>query len=313
VKKNYLKLFSATGIWAFFNGYLVPSLSHIGKLERKPEQASGAAFGMITGIVGAFFAAAGFFLKSWRTGENPFAGLNRKQLAALAGLGIITGAANVCWYTALGMGHVANAALVHSLAYPLSVLPLIFFLKEKLRPLHVAAIGLGFAGVLAIAWPKNGAHFGVEAWLGFTLLSVMGLIGEIFFSTLLGEGHLNVPNRVSAFAKLLFQIPTMFLGARILGQSLAFSSSAALTKGVLGGLLLYVSFILVFGSLGREEDGKVPGRDFGIIGYTERIGTVALGILVFGETLTKNILIGGACMLAAELLVMMGARNGKSK
>ena len=41
----------------------------------------------------------------------------------------------------------------------------------------------------------------------------------------------------------------------------------------------------------------------GILGYIDRIGAIALGAYVFKEKLTKNILVGGALIIGASVLL----------
>ncbi len=308
--KNYLKLFSATSIWAFFNGYLLKSLSFH---RENNSQASATAFGMYTAVVGGTLSVIQFLRDYIIEKKNPFTGLTPKQIAALAGLGIFAGTNNVFQYTAIMMdkvanggnvSKVANVALVHSLAFPISIVFLVLLLKEKLRVPHVLAIAAGFLGAAIIAWKDGRVDF--APWLQYTLISAVCCSGEIFFSTYLGDGHLNVPGRISTFAKLGFQIPTMYVGSRILGQSLALNNGVAIAKVVVGGFLLYVSFVLVFTALGKREEGKVPGSIFSVIGYNERICTVAIGALIWHEELTRNMYIGGLLILVAEALVIIG-------
>lgn len=303
--KNYLKLFSATSIWAFFNGYLMGSLDYDRERKRDVPQATGTAFGMVTGAIGALLSLCEFACKK----KNPFAGLTAKQLMALAGLGLVTGASNVFFYTALTMGQLPNVTLVHSLAFPIAAVFVAFFLKEKFHTTHVLAVIAGFAGVVTIAIKEG--HVNFSAWFLFALFSSFGYGGEITFSTLLGR--LNVDGKISTLTKLLFQIPIMYIGSKMLHHPLSFGNPAAILKALIGGILLYSSFKLVFSSLGHKEEGKVPGRDFSIIGYAERFGMIAIGILWFRNSLERHIIIGGLCILLAEALVIFGRERRQDK
>jgi len=294
---KYLKLFGAVSIWAIINGLVV-----------KGVKADPAAIGFWMGVVGVSIALFHLSYLFFTKNENPFAGLNTKKLLLLMGLGIAAGTNNVFFYVAL-KHQVANAALVHYLAQPISLVLLFLFLREKLYGRHFGAMAFGFAGAAVIAW--EGGRFNFDIWFIFAFLSAVFYAGEITFSTALGAGA--VIACVSAFAKLGFQIVLMKVGSIALGQSLHIGHGEIL-KIVLAGTLLYLSFIWVFDAL-TDSPGqkKVPGRDFGIIGYVDRLGAVVLGILVFHEELTLSVKIGGLFILLAQALIIFGREKKLSR
>jgi drug/metabolite transporter (DMT)-like permease len=293
---KYLKLFGAVSIWAMINGLVVKGVN-----------ADPTAIGLYMGLIGGIFAGAYLIYLNCVKGEHPFAGLDAKKLMLLVGLGVAAGANNVFFYVAL-KHKVANAALVHYLAQPISLIFLATFLGEKLFKRHFAAMGLGFAGAAMMAWDSGRFH--VDTFFVYALLSASFFAGEITFSKALGK--YGVHPHLSAFTKLSFQVAAMAIGSVVLGQSLSLGPGE--TKKVFAaGALLYLSFVWLFDALADSPGCKaVPGSDFGIIGYVDRLGAVAFGILVFHEALTRSVIMGGVLILLAQALVLFGREKSSS-
>ena len=288
---KYLKLFGAVSIWAVINGLVVRGV-----------KADPTAIGFWMGAIGVCIALLHLTYLSFAKNEKPFAELNTKKFFLLAGLGVAAGANNVFFYVAL-KHQVANAALVHYLAQPISLIFLFLFLGEKIFKWHIGAMVFGFAGAAVIAW-ENG-HFNFDVWFIFAFLSAIFYAGEISFSKALGIGVVSAC--VSALTKLGFQMGFMKIGSVTLGQSLNVHSGEFF-KIVLAGVLLYLSFVWVFDALQDSPGQKaVSGSNFGIIGYVDRLGAVLLGIMFFPDEQWKlSIVIGGMLILAAQALVIFG-------
>lgn len=270
--KNYLRIFGAVSIWAVINGYVLKGVN-----------ADPTAIGLWMALPG-FLIITCFFRLDLKTAPM-----------LLFALGIVAGTNNVFFYTAIKINEVANAALVHYLAQPIAVLWLALFLKERLTKRHIAAMILGFAGLLILVWKNGGITF--ELWLAFALFSAFFYSWEIYFSRALGVK--NVDPHTSAWFKLFFQIIAMGIGAKLLYQSVLIKGDIEIIKTLIAGVLLYISFIWVFKGL-----QTVTGRDFSIIGYIDRLGAVAIGIFIFGEALTLNKIAGGGLILVAQALVL---------
>src|SRR3989344_502920 len=257
--KDYLRIIGAVSIWAVINGYVIKGVN-----------ASPAAIGLWMGVVGClicfiWFAINGINLKS----------LSSKAWWLLIGVGVFGGVYNVFFYTAIKMNKVANVALVHYLAQPISVIWLVIFLKEKLTGKFLSAMILGFLGIAVIAW--NDGKLNTELWFIFAVFSAAFYSLEIVLSRALGTN--NVEPMLSSFSKLLFQVISMTIGAALFGQALAVANSQILPI-IIAGTLLYLSFRLIFKGL-----QKVSGKNFSILGYIDRLGAVAIGVIVFKEIL----------------------------
>ncbi len=285
--KNYLRILGAVSIWAIINGLVI-----------KGVHASPTAIGFWMGFVGALLCLVVFIFNNFKS----FRELNKSSCLLLILLGAAAGVNNVFFYVAIKMNEVANVALIHYVAQPIAVFWLVWLLKEKLTKQHIAAMVLGFIGLTVLVWKNGGITF--ELWLLFALFSAFFYSWEIFFSRKLGVE--NIDPMLSASSKLIFQMMAMSVGAVIFSQSLAVSHTS-LWQLLVAGALLFVSFVWVFRGL-----MTVSGRDFSIMGYVDRLGAVLIGILVFGESLTWQKLVGGGLILLAQAIVLFARTKSKN-
>ena len=65
------------------------------------------------------------------------------------------------------------------------------------------------------------------------------------------------------------------------------------------GLLLFLSFILIFSGL-----KTVPVKHFSVLGYLDRVGAIAIGRFYWGEVFGPAVWIGGFLILIAELPII---------
>jgi|SRR3989344_2868752 len=277
---GYLEILGAVLIWAFFNGVLVKGI-----------RTSGVGVGIWTGLIGVvvFISTLNYrFLFS----------LNKSQLIGLAALSMFAALNNSCFYTALKIS-IANAALFHYLAPMLvifwSISVPIFY--KPISSADILALLIGFSGIVFVAAPKLKERDLRLIYLGVGSAVFYSL--EIVLSSYVSR-DLNVNPEVSAFFKLIFQVGVMLVLAKTLGESVKIQRNQEWVKIIVGGLLLYLSFVLWFGG-----SITVNPLHLGVMGYIDRIGAIILGSFIFKEKLTKNIVIGGILILGAGLLIII--------
>ena len=281
---GYLEVLGAVLIWAIFNGVLV-------KLIKTP----GVGVGMWTGIFGIVV----FGLMAL-TGFNIDTSLSHHQLMALIVLGVSAALNNSFNYTAIKIS-LPVALLFHYLAPPLVVVWYFIFPIEAVSTVSLVALAIALAGVVYMALPniKEGSRRVV--FLGAASAIFYSL--EIVLSGYLSN-QLNVPAATSSFTKLLFQAMVMpIMGLFVLNESVKVKQKSDWRLLILGGALLYFSFVLYF--LGSATVGPIQR---GVLGYIDRIGAIALGAYFFKEErdkITKNIWIGGALVLGAGLIIIL--------
>lgn len=287
---GYLEVLGAVTIWAVFNGAVVRGI-----------KTSGVGVGTWTGIVGvAVFCA--FFLGL----GNSFPVLNHAQIRGLFLLGIFAALNNICNYTGIKISMV-NTLLFHYLA-PLLIpvwAVLIPSFGIRIRAMDILALIIGIAGMVWIGLPN---FRGNKKWLYFACGSAFFYSLEIVYSGYVtSEKHLSIGNDIAALVKLSTQAIMMPLAAVILAKilpqidfSLGIKSKSEIPKLVIGGGLLYISFILYFAGSATVSD-----MHRGILGYIDRIGAIAIGVYFFKEEITRQAWIGGALILGASLLLIL--------
>lgn len=276
---GYLQILGAVSIWAFFNGILVNGI-----------KTSGVAVGTWTALVGIITFGITFAL------NGVPGGLSTHSLIMLALLGIFAALNNSCYYTALKIS-IPNAALFHYLA-PLLVIFWVFsfeIFREPITKLAVIAVLIGLVGVFWLVGPNIRE--------GNKRLVILGFASAVFYSLeLVLSGYvsktLGVSSDISAFTKLSFQALIMPLAGLALGESISVKEPKEWPKIIAGGALLYVSFVLFFSGA-----KTVLPLHLGILGYVDRVGAIVLGCWFFRQPITKNILIGGAFILGAGVLI----------
>lgn len=280
---SYPQVICGVLIWAVINGFVIKEVG---------QSVAPTILGALMSLVGVVLYLP-YLLKNLPS-------LDRKQVFCLFGLGITAALNNSFFYTAIAIKNVSEAALVHYFASVLAVVwvVLIPLFKEKLDKASLLSVGLGLIGLLIMVgngWLKN------ELWLYFALLSAFFYSFEIVFSGQVSRG--NVSPHFSAFTKLFFQLMIMPLVAVLLGQSFSVRPDQY-GPIVLAGLLLFGSFILVFSGL-----RKVAIKHFAVLGYLDRLGAIAIGVLWWGERFGWNVWVGGALILFAEIPILFSGNK----
>lgn len=281
---GYSQVIGGVLIWAVINGFVIKEVG---------QSVAPTILGALMSLVGVVLYLP-YLLKNLPS-------LGKKQVFYLFGLGIAAALNNSFFYTAIAVKNVSEAALVHYFASVLAIvwIALIPLFKEKLDKASLLSVGLGLMGLLVMVgngWLKN------ELWLYFALLSAFFYSFEIVFSGQVSRG--NVSPHFSAFTKLFFQLMIMPFVAVLLGQSFSVRPDQY-SPIVLAGLLLFGSFILVFSGL-----RNVAIKHFAILGYLDRLGAIAIGVLWWGERFGWNVWVGGALILFAEIPILF-SRNKK--
>lgn len=240
---GYAEIFGAVLIWAIINGLVI-----------KGVKTSGIGAGTWMSVVGIIVFGILFLF----TG-NPFSGITMPQIYNLFLLGLFCAINNSCFYTALKMTEVYNAALVHYFAAPLAVLTVMLIpaVHEVVSGTDILAVALGFAGLAVIAAPNLKGN---RKWLYLALGSAVFYSMEMVWSGIVSKGGTD-PN-VSAFAKLASQAAIMPLVGLFIGQSVRVKEKSEWKKLIFAGGLLFFSFVLYFGGM-----VTVPVKHAAVLGY----------------------------------------------
>ena len=276
---SYFKVVCGVLIWAVINGLIIKDAGSV----------------IAPTVLGALMSLVGVILFLPHLFTNPWPEFNSRQKWFLLGLGLSAALNNSFFYTALASkdsdAKIAGIVLIHYLASIIAIvwtaLPIF---REKLDKTSLVAITIGFLG-LVIMTGENWLGHGL--WFYFALLSAFFYSLEIVFSRQVSVT--GVDPYFSSFAKLGFQLIVMPLVGLYLGHSFSVPANQYLYI-VFAGLLLFVSFILVFSGF-----KNVPVKHFSVLGYLDRLGAIAIARFWWKESFGLNVWIGGAMILLAEL------------
>ncbi|QNE15514.1 EamA family transporter RarD [Pseudarthrobacter sp. NBSH8] len=230
--------------------------------------------------------------RSWRALAGAFR--DRSVFGSLA-LAAALIAVNWLTYTyGVTTGQAVEAALGYFINPLVSVLLGVFVLKEKLRPLQWAAVGIGFVavGVLTVSYGKL-------PWIALTLAFSFGLYGFV---------KKRVGPKVDAVTSLSLETIVLAPIAAATMVFLSVSGTATLTSQGPGHFWLLAASgvitavpLLFFGASAR----RLPMTTIGLLQYVAPLLQFIVALVVFQEAMTTSRWIGfGVVWLALLVLTV---------
>jgi len=288
-QKGYLEIGAAVAIWAVASGIIVRWINQGAEIEIGAEIIYG-----VGAAAGFFFVLFWLFLKK-ETAEIKKSLPWRKDLSLI---GLLVGLNNGFFYAAIILTTVANAILTHYLEPILLVLifaPIV--LKQKTKRKHIVASVFGFAGLLIILWPQINSA-------GINIGILLGLASAVFFAWYTAiESKLATTTKINSLVQVLYKngVPALLF--------LPFVVNRFITVGIdwedfvklafFGVLVLGVSFVFLYRGL-----AKVSSQNASVIFYGEPVGAIILASIVWNESLSATIVIGGILILVAGFMAV---------
>ncbi len=237
--------------------------------------------------------------RAWRVLGSAFR--NRSVIGPLALAAGLIGVNWLVYVYGVTTGQAVEASLGYFINPLVSVLLGVVVLKEKLRPLQWAAVGIGVVavGVLTVSYGKL-------PWIALTLAFSFGLYG--FMKKRVGP-------RVDAVTSLSVETIVLAPLAAATMIVLAVNGTATLvTQGAghfwllaASGLITAVP-LLFFGAAAR----RLPMTTIGLLQYMAPVLQFIVALTVFGETMTADRWIGfGVVWLALLLLTVDMLRTAR--
>ena len=230
--------------------------------------------------------------RSWRVLGAAF-----RNRTVIGPLSIAAALIAVNWLTytyGVTTGQAVEASLGYFINPLVSVLLGVFVLKEKLRPLQWAAVGIGFVavGVLTVSYGKL-------PWIALTLALSFGLYGFV---------KKRVGPRADAITSLTVETIVLAPVAAATMIFLAVSGAASLASNGAGHFWLLVASgvitavpLLFFGASAR----RLPMTTIGLLQYFAPVLQFIVALVVFKETMTPDRWIGfGVVWLALLVLTV---------
>jgi drug/metabolite transporter (DMT)-like permease len=220
-------------------------------------------------------------------------------LAFMGALGYV--GLSFAFFTALTMAPAGLVAILLYLYPAFVTLLATVFLKKPVTLLKVVALCLTFGGTLLIIGLDSGSGQNLGIVLAITaavLYSVYIVVGSKVISN---AGAFQASTIVIISAGVAFSGIVAVKGVKFPGTALGWVSVFAIA--LVSTALAIVAF---FAGLKRIDPANAS-----MISTLEPAVTVALAVVVLGETLTLNKILGGGMILAAVLLLTRGETNPK--
>lgn len=206
--------------------------------------------------------------------------------------GLLLGANWLIYVWGINAGFVVETSLGYFINPLLSVLLGVVFLRERLRPLQWAPIGMAALGVAYIT-----ISYHALPWIALGLAATFGLYGLIKKLAPLDSLY-----SLTAETVILFIPALIYLGMMERGGQGAFGHI-----GLIGSLLLAFAGVvtaiplLLFGSAARQ----IPLSILGILQYIAPTCQFLLGVLAYGEEFSTGRVIGFSIIWLALMMFTM--------
>ncbi|MFC1649002.1 DMT family transporter [Nanoarchaeota archaeon] len=172
------------------------------------------------------------------------------------------------------------------------------FLKEKVTKKTLFFMALAFIG-LVLVYINKGFSFADKDFIGMTLVILSGLIYAITFIIYKKESDNYSKTEIIFFQNFIGSI--VYLPFFFIATPTLYQLNMSIAFGLIIGL---VAFGLFFSAL-----KKIQAHKAAIMTYVEVPSAIILGIIIFHEVLTLNMVIGGILILASAIGLRQAAKN----
>ena len=255
---------------------------------------SAAAFGPIALVAVRVTGAALFLLPLllWR-GQ---VGELRRHWRAIFVVGLTNSALPFLLFGYAALSFTAGLSAIFNAAAPLfGALIAWLWLKDRLTPMRIAGLVIGFAGVLWLAWDKARFNPGGSGWAVLACVAATLLYG---LSASLAKRHLSgvAPLAVAAGSQLGAAL-ALAIPAALWWPHTMPSSTAWLTAALLAVLCTGVAYVMYFRLIAHVGPANAIAVTFLVPAFA-----VLWGWLVLGERLSGSMLFGCAVILLGTSL-----------
>jgi drug/metabolite transporter (DMT)-like permease len=255
---------------------------------------SAAAFGPIALVAVRVTGAALFLLPLlvWR-GQ---VGELRRHWRAIFVVGLTNSALPFLLFGYAALSFTAGLSAIFNAAAPLfGALIAWSWLKDRLTPMRIAGLVIGFAGVLWLAWDKARFNPGGSGWAVLACVAATLLYG---LSASLAKRHLSgvAPLAVAAGSQLGAAL-ALAIPAALWWPHTTPSSAAWLTAALLAVLCTGVAYVMYFRLIAHVGPANAIAVTFLVPAFA-----VLWGWLVLGERLSGSMLFGCAVILLGTSL-----------
>lgn len=226
--------------------------------------------------------------------------VTRHEFKVLFSLGILFAASSITYYQSF---HFMDAGIASTIlfVYPVMVAVIMAaFFKERVTAMTVVAIVMSLVGIGLLY--KGGA--GVSLSVIGIVLCVLSSLAYAIYIIVVNQSSIKMSSfKVTFYAMLVCEItlilysftsPELYLCALPSARAWSFAVWLSIVPTILS---------LVFMTVAVQHVGATPTA---ILGALEPLTAVAIGVVVFGETLTPRLIVGILFILFAVMLVVLG-------
>ncbi len=249
-----------------------------------------------------FWRAIGFGLvlapmAAWRHGIDPLAQIGR--LGGFAWLSVVAMVASqVCFIVAIKLGSTAEVFFLMSLAPLMAALLARPLLGERLGGLGLLAVAIALAGVaLMTGFAADAGQLG--GWDGGWAARILALGTALSFAVYLLATRGAPRQDLDAALVAVGIVTALVSGAVLLWAGLPVAASARdAGLGLLHGGVILAAGLVLFARGSRV----VPGVTLVMLAQAETVAAPIWTYLVFAETTTAGVIVGGVLILVAVVL-----------
>ncbi|MDE2296610.1 MAG: DMT family transporter [Burkholderiales bacterium] len=220
----------------------------------------------------------------------------RRHWRAIFVVGITNSALPFVLFSYAALSFTAGLSAIFNAAAPLfGALIAWLWLKDRLTPMRVLGLVIGFAGVLWLAWDKARFNPGGSGWAVLACVAATLLYG---LSASLAKRHLGgvAPLAVAAGSQLSAAL-ALAIPAALWWPATAPSGSAWLTASLLAVLCTGVAYVMYFRLIAHVGPANAIAVTFLVPAFA-----VLWGWLILGERLNGSMLFGCAVILLGTSL-----------
>jgi len=226
--------------------------------------------------------------------------LNKHEFKVLMTLGLLFAMSSVTYYQSF---HFMEAGIASTILFVYPVLVAVImacFFHEKVRSSMVIAIILSMVGISLLS---NGDVSTSFSMTGFLLVILSALTYAVYI-VVVNQSHIQMSSMKLTFYSMLFCMLALFaysFTSHDLALQLPPSPRAWFFACWLGLVPTVLSLVLM--TISVHEIGATPTA---VMGALEPMTAVAIGVLMFSESLTLRLSVGIVIILMAVILVVMG-------
>jgi len=246
------------------------------------------------------FSLAVIMLGIMLIAEHKSLALNKHELKVLSSLGILFAISSITYYQSF---HFMDAGIASTVLFVYPVMVAVIMAScfhERMTTSSVLAIILSLMGIGLLYKGDSGASMSMT---GFILVMFSALSYALYI-VVVNQSKIHMSSMKLTFYVLLFCMMTL-LGYSFTSPDLALqlppSSNAWFYACWLGLVPTVLSLVLM--TISVHEVGATPTA---IMGALEPMTAVAIGIIVFSESLTVRLAVGIIAILIAVFFVVLG-------